>query len=841
MHGVAIAVQAISESVTQCKFESSYPAFDECVLNEILDVLVTLVKCPQGFFLTHDNLIDIFQACYRIGHIRTDRGRQTSEMLTHASRRAMSALVRTLFSRIDDLNAAGPGSSPLVQGTPISRLVVSQSEEALSSADDDVTGTADNEQLEMKEGKPDEVAEGVTTIGSETAAEMEKSHHDIVSLLPPITVEGTTENGAVSKEENRQPLDCSMYGIQALVEVLRFVISMIHSKPPKHHPELPSYGIELVSSSIQAAGPAIGEHIQLLNLLRQDLTMSMFAAAEHATFRCLAGICQLSVTLYSLFREQMMPQVEVILDLLLIPIAEGTLATSFAQRQIAMEGVVDFCRQPGFLSTIYVNMDCRVQSSDLFAKICGVLSKAGFPTAEGSVSTFHSLSLEGMKTILESLKPPLNFREYNAELDEDSSEGFILDTSEYFDIWSSLCDGEMFVLPGIQPGNPAEVIRAEKKLKAELTSVVEHFNRDQKKGFEYCQSLKLLPSPLTASSVAKFLRSCPGLSKAAIGEVLGERGSFYEEIRSEFIETFDFTGLRFDLALRLFMDAFRPPGEGQKIDRIMQCFGKRYFEQNATGGLKSSDAAYVLAFSVIMLNTDLHNTQNKKKMTLEDFARINRNTNEGDPMPKELLTEIYAAISTNEFKISAESTPFELSHQLVFWSNLAERAGTARGRPLPRLLEVGAMSVMRKNMFKLTWGPTLAAISVILDGSSSSRRVKVATETLSLAAELSSIFHVEGVVDQILASIVKYTVPLDSESMKPAIAYGGSLKAKDSVETIFMIADAYGDVIRSGWKYVISCIVKVYLAGLLPPAIILADGGMIFWFQILEDMHVTDI
>lgn len=28
--------------------------------------------------------------------------------------------------------------------------------------------------------------------------------------------------------------------------------------------------------------------------------------------------------------------------------------------------------------------------------------------------------------------------------------------------------------------------------------------------------------------------------------------------------------MEFDVALRLFMDAFRPPGEGQKIDRIMQ-------------------------------------------------------------------------------------------------------------------------------------------------------------------------------------------------------------------------------------------------------------------------------
>ena len=41
----------------------------------------------------------------------------------------------------------------------------------------------------------------------------------------------------------------------------------------------------------------------------------------------------------------------------------------------------------------------------------------------------------------------------------------------------------------------------------------------------------------------------------------------------------------------------------------MQVFGKRYYEQMSSMGLLSADAAYVLAFSVIMLNTDLHNTQ----------------------------------------------------------------------------------------------------------------------------------------------------------------------------------------------------------------------------------------
>lgn len=86
-----------------------------------------------------------------------------------------------------------------------------------------------------------------------------------------------------------------------------------------------------------------------------------------------------------------------------------------------------------------------------------------------------------------------------------------------------------------------------------------------------------------------------------------------------------------------------------------QAFGRQYYLNQPPGvGLRSADAAYVLAFSVIMLNTDLHNTQNKKKMSLKDFARINDNTNDGEPMPRDLLTHIYGAIARDELRISCE-------------------------------------------------------------------------------------------------------------------------------------------------------------------------------------------
>ena len=56
------------------------------------------------------------------------------------------------------------------------------------------------------------------------------------------------------------------------------------------------------------------------------------------------------------------------------------------------------------------------------------------------------------------------------------------------------------------------------------------------------QALHLLPPSLDAPSLARFLRCCPGLGKAGIGEVLGERDDFHDAVRTAFVRTFDFVG-----------------------------------------------------------------------------------------------------------------------------------------------------------------------------------------------------------------------------------------------------------------------------------------------------------
>ena len=66
-----------------------------------------------------------------------------------------------------------------------------------------------------------------------------------------------------------------------------------------------------------------------------------------------------------------------------------------------------------------------------------------------------------------------------------------------------------------------------------------------------------------------------------------------------------FAGLEFDNAIRSFLTGFRLPGEAQKINRIMEKFAERFTHQNEKV-FPSADTAFILVFSVIMLQTDLH-------------------------------------------------------------------------------------------------------------------------------------------------------------------------------------------------------------------------------------------
>lgn len=174
------------------------------------------------------------------------------------------------------------------------------------------------------------------------------------------------------------------------------------------------------------------------------------------------------------------------------------------------------------------------------------------------------------------------------------------------------------------------------------------FNMDPKKGIEYLIEHGLLTK--THEDVAQFLFKGEGLNKTAIGDYLGERNEFNVSVLKAFVNLHEFSDTILVQALRIFLWSFRLPGEAQKIDRMMECFAQRYCECNP-GVFTTTDTCYVLSFSIIMLNTSLHNPSVKDKPTVERFIMTNRGINNGGDLPEDLLTNLYESIKKEPFKI----------------------------------------------------------------------------------------------------------------------------------------------------------------------------------------------
>jgi len=135
-------------------------------------------------------------------------------------------------------------------------------------------------------------------------------------------------------------------------------------------------------------------------------------------------------------------------------------------------------------------------------------------------------------------------------------------------------------------------------------------------------------------------------------------------IRYTFVRMISFEGMNLEQGLRHFLTCagFRLPGEAQKVDRIIATFAKCYWMDNSGDLLRcpfqSEDTCYLLAFAVIMLNTDLHRSSGKlKKMTKQQFIHNLRGTYTSNASLTEVNERYMASIYD-----SIESMPIELHY-----------------------------------------------------------------------------------------------------------------------------------------------------------------------------------
>ncbi|KAJ3412584.1 GDP/GTP exchange factor for ARF [Chytridiales sp. JEL 0842] len=481
-------------------------------------------------------------------------------------------------------------------------------------------------------------------------------------------------------------------------------------------------------------------------------------------------------------------------------------------RELLLETLAQFFRIPTFGAELLVNFDGDLNSRhNLYEETVRFITKHAFPDATpGGPATTSVHQTICIDTILMFLRHLVE-RGRSASVEQGESSSF-----------------------------SAESLRAIKYQKKMLRDGAERFNGSPKDAIKFLQTHNFLPDPAEPGDIAKFLKNTPGVSKAKLGEYIAKPANV--EILKAFIKLFDFKKKRLDEALRLLLESFRLPGEAQQIDRILENFSVTYYEstqdepQHEFG---NSDSVFVLAFSMILLNSDQHNPQVRRKMTKEDFKRNARGCNNGGDFDPAYMDAIFEAIRDNEIVM-----PEEHEGDLGFsysWRELMKKSNVS-GSMITNIPK----GIYESDMFSAVCVPVVAALSYAFDNAEDNLTLQKAVSGFHRCAMIASGFHLTDVVDSIISSLAKMTGLLkDSGRLPPerdlrsegsddkskpapkvdrwAVDFGRNYKSQVAAVLLFNLASEFGNSVGEGWKSIIHILSNLFLHGLLPISMLTAD------------------
>ncbi|KAF8412898.1 hypothetical protein HHK36_000870 [Tetracentron sinense] len=769
------SVHSVVDAVTSCRFEVTDPTSEEVVLTKILQVLLACMKSKASVLLNNQHVCTIVNTFFRIVHQSGSKG----ELLQRIARHTMHELVRCIFSRLPDFHHT---EQPPSNGDgPSIKLEVGGLDQDYSFG----VKQSDSANDSMKNASIAAGSEG-SLVGENAvgAGRMEEAVNDMQQIM-------------------REP-----YGVPCTVEIFQFLCSLLNivehtgmgprSNPAEFDEDVPLFALGLINSAIELAGPYIPQHPKLLALIQDELFCNLMQFGLSMSPLILSMVCSIILNLYLNLRTELKLQLEAFFSCVIFRLTQSRHGgASYQQQEVLMEALVDFCRQKPFMSEMYANFDSDISCSNVFEDLANLLSKSVFPV-NSPLSSMNVLALEGLIAVVQGMCERI-----------DSPSPFSEQTSfnieEYTAFWTVKC--ENYGDPNCWVG----FLRQRKLIKKTLMTSANYFNSDPKKGMEFLQGTHLLPDKLDPQSIACFFRYTAGLDKNVIGDFLGSHDEFWVRVLHEFVQTFDFRDMSLDTALRILLETFRLPGESQKIQRVVEAFSERYYDQSPHI-LANKDAALLLSYSVILLNTDQHNVRVKKKMTEEDFIRNNRHINGGKDLPREFLLELYHSICKNEIRMTPKQgagfSEVTLNHWIYLFYKSKDAAPyiTCNSRPF-----------LDRDMFAILSGPTLAALSVVYDDTEQEDVCQMCVDGFLAVAKISASYHFVDVLDDLVVSLCKFTTLLSTYHTEEfTLAFANDSKAMMATETVFSIANTFGDYIRAGWRSILDCILSLHKLGLVP-------------------------
>ena len=603
----------------------------------------------------------------------------------------------------------------------------------------------------------------------------------------------------------------------------------------------------------------------------------------------LSLVLRIVFDLFSTVKQHLRVQLEVFFVSIHLRIADSG-STSFQQKELVMESIVEFCKEPSLIVGLYRNYDCEIGATDLYTDLCKFLTTVG--TGQATGGRLSSLALEAMVAVLQSIAKRFCSGDSYTSSTSAAAPPTPSASSPSPASYDSDMDDER------QPMNADEetALLHSKQHKQKLLLAAQHFNKEGKSSFSYLQSLALLPSPVTADSIVHFFRETPGLNRQRIGEYLGGHEPMQLAVLQRFVETFSFdqikgraaaavggdgvqaagsTEVGIDDALRAFLDCFLLPGESQQIGRIMEAFSEAFYRA-CPGPLLSADAAYVLAYSVIMLNTDAHNQQVSRKMTKEEFVKNLRGINEGKDLPPDYLSQLYDSITSHEIKMTSDSirdldgTDGSGFSSRRWQSGLGKQSG---------LFQTSAPRIHGRDMFNLVWQSAVSMFAAYLENrllittqhTDMQSRLSSTTANISLAntvhatdpllkctllcvarelhtlggsssapehkllqkvqqgvfafARICSVYALHDCFNSLVIQLARSLAIflhdcLHDSTYSPAASFGRDRRAQMVAVTLFKLVEEYGEVgLLEGWTNVLHCLLWLRLIGVLPDSV----------------------
>lgn len=632
----------------------------------------------------------------------------------------------------------------------------------------------------------------------------------------------------LSSESER---DLKSYSMRSKLLALRTVRSVL-----QQHMDV------FTNASVQIYSTTTGEQTTFVQAVKQYLCLCLSRNAVSSVLAVFEESCEIFWLVLAGMRNKMKKEIEVLMNEIYLPILE--MRSSPAQQKSVLLGILNrLCRDPQALVEIYLNYDCdRTALENLYERLMNVISRlAQTPSAhevtpvpdEKEADTLEvrlkRQSLEGLCSVLHSLVAWMGRWDETVAADEAV-------TAEDEDATSSTsASAATSAMPSASASVAAEALAADddpgrfenaKQRKTILLEAIRQFNYKPKRGIQQLVDNGFIRNK-DPQAIARFLFYADGLSKRSIGEYLGEGEPENIAAMHAFVDLMEFRDMPLTTALRRFLQAFRLPGEAQKIDRYMLKFAERYTEGNKTA-FANADTAYKLAYSVIMLNTDAHNPQVKHRMTLQDFIKNNAGLDDDKDLPEPYLRAIYDEIQKNEIKLHGEETPaappstglagaiatvgrdlqgeayrmqtrgMANRTEVLFRTMLhaQQRAGAQRAMS-ERFFSASHMEHV-KPMFEVAWMSFLAGISAPLQDTNDLDTIHRALDGFKDAVKIACFFDLDLERNAFITTLAKFTFLNNLSEMKS--------KNVMAIQALLDIAHTEGNVLQSSWREILTCV-----------------------------------